>query len=84
MKTLPFVISKNAVSYWEEIWAYTAEKWSVEQADYYYQLIFDEINYICKKFNAGNSMEHVRKSGTGHRKSNLVLFFTASLMILLG
>ena len=72
MKTLPFVISKKAVSDLEEIWLYTVEKWSIEQADRYYNLIFDEINYICKNINAGKSMEHVRK---GYRASKVKFHF---------
>jgi toxin ParE1/3/4 len=39
MKSLPYVISKKAVSDLEEIWAYTVEKWSIDQADRYYSLI---------------------------------------------
>jgi len=61
MKKRSYVISKKAVADLEEIWLYTVEKWSVEQADRYYNLIFDEINYICKNSNAGKSMEDVRK-----------------------
>ncbi len=72
MKTLPFVISKKAVSDLEEIWLYTVEKWSIEHADRYYNLIFDEINYICKNINAGKSMEHVRK---GYRASKVKFHF---------
>ena len=72
MKKLPFVISKKAVSDLEEIWLYTVEKWSIEQADRYYNLIFDEINYICKNINAGKSMEHVRK---GYRASKVKSHF---------
>ena len=72
MKTLPFVISKKAVSDLEEIWLYTVEKWSIEQADRYYNLMFDEINYICKNINAGKSMEHVRK---GYRASKVKSHF---------
>ncbi|MCY7311148.1 MAG: type II toxin-antitoxin system RelE/ParE family toxin [Bacteroidota bacterium] len=68
MKLLPFVISKKAVSDLEEIWLYAVEKWSVEQADRYYNLIFDEINYICKNSNAGKSMQHLRK---GYRISKV-------------
>ena len=75
MKRLPFVISKKAVSDLEVIWLYATEKWSVEQADRYYNLIIDEINYICKKSNSGKSMEHVRK---GYRvskvKSHLIFY----------
>ena len=72
MKTLPFVISKKAVSDLQEIWLYTVEKWSIEQADRYYNLMFDEINYICKNINAGKSMEHVRK---GYRASKVKSHF---------
>lgn len=68
MKSRTFVISKKAISDLEEIWLYTVEKWSIEQADRYYNLIFDEINYICKNINAGKSMEHVRK---GYRASKV-------------
>ncbi|MES2003008.1 MAG: type II toxin-antitoxin system RelE/ParE family toxin [Bacteroidota bacterium] len=75
MRALPFVISKKAVSDLEEIWLYTFENWSKEQADRYYHLLFDEINYICRNFNSGKSMEHVRK---GYRvskvKSHLIFY----------
>jgi len=75
MKTLPFVISKKAVSDLEEIWLYTVEKWSVEQADRYYNLIFDEINYLCKNSAAGKSMEYVRKGyRTSKVKSHLIFY----------
>jgi len=72
MKGLPFFISKRAISDLEEIWLYTVEKWSVEQADRYYNLIFDEINYICRNTNAGKSMEHARK---GYRASKVKSHF---------
>ena len=68
MMPLSFVISKKAISDLEEIWLYTVEKWSIEQADRYYNLIFDEINFICKDINAGKSMEHVRN---GYRASKV-------------
>ena len=72
MKPLPFVISKKAVADLEEIWLYTVEKWSADQADRYYNLIFDEINYICRNSNSGKSMEHVRK---GYRASKVKSHF---------
>ena len=68
MNALPFVISKKAISDLEEIWLYTFEKWSSQQADRYYKLIFDEINYIRKNNAAGKSMEYVRK---GYRASKV-------------
>lgn len=70
MKVLPFVISKKAVADLEEIWLYT-----VEQADRYYNLIFDEINFICKNRTTGKSMEHVRKGYRASKvKSHLVFY----------
>ncbi len=53
MKSLPYVISKKAIADLDEIWCYTVEKWSVEQANRYYDLIFDEVNYICKMPDSG-------------------------------
>jgi toxin ParE1/3/4 len=75
MKALPFVISKKAVSDLEKIWLYTLEKWSVEQADRYYNLIFDEINYICKNNSAGKSMEHVRKRYRASKVKSHLIFY---------
>ena len=75
MKTLPFVISKKAVSDLEEIWFYTFEKWSKEQADRYYNLIFNEINYISKNVSAGKSMEHVRKGYRATKVKSHLIFY---------
>jgi toxin ParE1/3/4 len=75
MKALPYVISKKAVSDLEEIWLYTVEKWSKEQADRYYNLIFEEINYICKNGSAGKSMEHVRKGYRASKVKSHLIFY---------
>ena len=75
MKQLPYVITKKAVSDLEEIWLYTVEKWSVDQADRYYNLIFDEINFICKDINAGKSMEHVRKGYRASKVKSHLIFY---------
>ena len=75
MKSLPYVISKKAVSDLEEIWLYTVEKWSIDQADRYYNLIFDEIQFICKNVNAGKSMEHVRKGYRASKVKSHLIFY---------
>ena len=75
MKALLFVISKKAISDLEEIWLYTVEKWFLEQADRYYHLIFDEINYICKNIKAGKSMEHVRKGYQASKVKSHITFY---------
>ena len=72
MKLLPYTISKKAISDLEEIWLYTFENWSVDQADHYYNLIFQEIQFIRKNIASGTSMEHVRK---GYRASKVKSHF---------
>jgi toxin ParE1/3/4 len=75
MKSLPYAISKKAVSDLEEIWLYTVEKWSIEQADRYYALIFDEIDFICKNVSTGRSMDHVRKGYQASKVKTHLIFY---------
>ena len=75
MKQLPYVISKKAVSDLEAIWLYTVDKWSVVQADRYYALIIDEIDYICKNINSGKSMEHIRKGYRATKVKSHLIFY---------
>ena len=75
MKPLSYVITRKAVSDLEDIWAYSVKKWSVEQADRYYNLIFDEINYICKNTHAGKSMEHVQKGYRASKVKSHLIFY---------
>ena len=75
MKPLPYIISKKAVSDLEDIWLYTVEKWSIEQADRYYSLLFDEINFICKNVDSGKSMDHVRKGYRASKVKSHLIFY---------
>jgi toxin ParE1/3/4 len=75
MKPLPYAISKKAVSDLEEIWLYTVEKWSIEQANRYYSLIFDEIDFICKNVDTGKSMNHVRKGYRASKVKSHLIFY---------
>jgi len=54
---------------------YTAENWSTSQADRYYNLILDEIEYIADNFESARDMGKVR---TNYRyskiKSHLIFF----------
>lgn len=56
-----YKISKLAESDLENIWLYTFEEWSLEQADYYYDLIMDEIEYIAENPKTGKDFNEVRK-----------------------
>jgi len=75
MKALAYSISEKAIEDLENIWTYTLHKWSLEQADRYYGLIIDEIEFIAKNFTAGKSMDHIK---AGYRasiiKSHLIFY----------
>ncbi|NQU52277.1 MAG: type II toxin-antitoxin system RelE/ParE family toxin [Bacteroidetes bacterium] len=55
MKKFKYRISQKAVEDIEGIWIYTYKNWSVKQADRYYKLIFDEIEFITKNALSGKS-----------------------------
>ena len=44
---MKYKISQAASRDIENIWFYTIEKWSIEQADRYFNLIMDEIEYLA-------------------------------------
>jgi toxin ParE1/3/4 len=53
-------------------------KWSLEQADRYYNLIFEEIEYICKNADAVKSMEHIRKEYRVSKIKSHLIFYRIS------
>lgn len=53
---MKYNISKEATSDIEKIWLYTYENLSVEQADRYYDLIFNEIEYLTENPNSGKRL----------------------------
>lgn len=75
MKRLPYVISKKAVVDLEDIWLYTVEKWSLIQADRYYNLIFAEIDHICQSPTSGKAMDHVRKGYRASKVKSHLIFY---------
>jgi len=60
MKKLVLYISTEALSDLEEIWIYTLKKWSKEQADRYYSLLIDDIEYLQSNYYTGKSAEYIR------------------------
>ncbi len=56
-----YIISQKAIDDINNIWIYTAKNWSTEQADRYYNLIMDEIEYIADNFESAHDFSKVRK-----------------------
>lgn len=58
---MKYKISKEGLNDLENIWIFTFEKWSIEQADRYYGLFMDEIEYISAPPNQGKIMDILEK-----------------------
>ena len=70
-----YIISEKALDDINKIWIYTAENWSVEQADRYYNLIFDEIEYIVVNFEIARDFGNIRKSYKYSKVKSHLIFF---------
>ena len=68
-------ISKRAIDDLNDIWVYTFQKWSKEQADRYYDLIIAEIDFIADNYQVGKSAEQTRKNYRVTKiKSHLIFY----------
>jgi toxin ParE1/3/4 len=77
---MKYTLSKKAANDLEQIWLYTFENWSKEQADRYLNLIFDEIEYVAEKPNAGKDISHVREGYKSAKvKSHIIFYKTSSI-----
>ena len=72
---MKYKISNEAQNDIENIWLYTFETWSIEQADRYYDLIFDEIEFIAENPNSGKDYSHVRKGYLRSKVKSHFIFY---------
>ncbi len=70
-----YIISEKALEDINNIWIYTAENWSVEQADRYYNLIIDEIEYIVDNLDMARNFGKIRKSYRYSKVKSHLIFF---------
>ena len=70
-----YIISEKALEDINTIWIYTAENWSVEQADRYYNLIIDEIEYIVDNLDMARDFGNIRKSYKYSKVKSHLIFF---------
>jgi toxin ParE1/3/4 len=79
MKRRAYKISSQALIDLEQIWLYTFKNWSIEQADRYYNLLINEMEYVSQNQESGKSMNHIKN---GYRvskvKSHLIFYKTSS------
>lgn len=68
-------ISVKASEDIENIWLYTFENWSLEQADRYINLIFNEIEYLAEKPASGKDFSHIRKHYRYSKVKSHLIFY---------
>ena len=73
-----YSISEKANQDIEKIWLYTFENWSLEQADRYYNLILDEIEFISDNFECGKSVDHIKKGYRASKVKSHIIFYKKS------
>jgi toxin ParE1/3/4 len=62
----------------EEIWLYTFETWSLEQADRYYELLMNEIAFLSKKPKSGKSINALRVGYYSAKMKSHFIFYKFS------
>ena len=68
-------ISAKALEDINEIWIYTLENWSLNQANHYYRLIYQEIEHIVEEFEAGKDIGKIKLGYRQFRvKSHLIIY----------
>ena len=70
-----FRFTNEAVKDIEQIWFYTNQKWSVEQADRYYNLIIDEIKFIASNPLSGKSIDYIKEGYRSSKVKSHVIFY---------
>lgn len=74
---MKYTISQEAIRDIENIWLYTLENWSIEQADRYLNLIFDEMEYVAQNPTSGYDYSNIRKGYFRCRiKSHFIFYKT--------
>ncbi len=72
---MSYKISVQASEDIANIWLYTFENWSLEQADRYVNLIFDEIEYLVDNPNSGKDFSHIRNNYRCSKVKSHIIFY---------
>jgi toxin ParE1/3/4 len=70
-----FKFSNEAVKDLEEIWSYTRQTWSIEQADRYYNLIIDEIEFIASNPHLARSIDFIKDGYKSTKVKSHVVYY---------
>ena len=72
---MKYEISQEASQDIENIWLYTVKNWSTEQADRYFNLIMDEVEYLPEHPKSGIDYSNVRQGYFRSRIKSHFIFY---------
>jgi toxin ParE1/3/4 len=70
-----FKFSNEAVKDLEEIWIYTKQIWSIEQADRYYNLIIDEVEFISQNPSLCRDITYIKDGYRSTKVKSHVIYY---------
>ena len=70
-----YLLSHRAVADLTEIWVYSFETWSEQQADKYYQLIIDVCKEVASNPEIGRKYGHVYPGLMGYKAYQHIIFY---------
>jgi toxin ParE1/3/4 len=70
-----FYFTNKAVEDLSDIWNYTIETWSENQAEIYYSLLIDSCQELANKPSKGKSYEGVEKNILGFKTGQHILLY---------
>lgn len=78
MKKLKVLLHESAEQDLEEIWFYTFQKWSSEQADRYHNLIFKEIDHLASHPQIGKDIGYLKDGYRSSKVKSHLIFYKFS------
>lgn len=76
---MKYKISKEALNDLEKIWLYTSETLSKEQADYYFDLMINEIEHLSVNPKSGKDYSEIRKGYFRSRVKSHFIFYRINI-----
>jgi toxin ParE1/3/4 len=73
-----YKLTNKAVEDLNDIWEYTLDKWTEEQADKYYNLIISSFQEIVKNPDLGKNYKGIRKELLGLKSNKHIIFYRKS------
>jgi toxin ParE1/3/4 len=70
-----YLLTNKAVDDLTEIWNYTFEEWSEQQADNYYKLLIDSFNEIAQNPMLGKNYDGIMTNLLGFKVARHIIFY---------